>query len=150
MDASFNPTLKTLLPVFPKLTEEERSRMLFCNVAPTLTLYIRADLAGYFILHANGASSTTVEQGSLIHPSAMDDRMFKEKLAMNHAASQEIAAQDRHVDTLVQRGLRSRFAPRGRYSWQETTHQVFNQWLVKRYQAQWRREAGPKVVQSAA
>jgi phenylpropionate dioxygenase-like ring-hydroxylating dioxygenase large terminal subunit len=31
-DASFNPTLKAVLPIFPKLTEAERNRMLFINV----------------------------------------------------------------------------------------------------------------------
>jgi hypothetical protein len=37
---------------------------------------------------------------------------------------------------LVQRGLRSRFAIRGRYSWQEETHREFNKWLVDRYRAE--------------
>ncbi len=35
----------------------------------------------------------------------------------------------------MQRGLRSRFAPRGRYSWQEESHVQFNRWLVQRYEA---------------
>ena len=40
-----------------------------------------------------------------------------------------------HVDALVQQGLRSRFAPRGRYSWQEGAQSQFNRWLVRRYEA---------------
>lgn len=39
--------------------------------------------------------------------------------------------------TMVQKGLRSRFGPHGRYSWQEETLQQFNRWLVKRYRAHW-------------
>ena len=31
-DASFNPTQKAVLPVFPNLTEEDRGRMTFANV----------------------------------------------------------------------------------------------------------------------
>jgi hypothetical protein len=34
----------------------------------------------------------------------------------------------------VQKGLRSRYAPRGRYSWQEGAQSQFNRWLVHRYQ----------------
>jgi hypothetical protein len=29
--------------------------------------------------------------------------------------------------------LRSRYAARGRYSWQEESHIQFNRWLVQRY-----------------
>jgi hypothetical protein len=56
---------------------------------------------------------------------------------MNMAAAGEIIAQDLHVDKLVQVGLRSRFAPRGRYSWQEGAQQAFNRWLTPRYQQCW-------------
>jgi hypothetical protein len=51
----------------------------------------------------------------------------------------KIIAQDMHVDELVQQGLRSRFAPRGRYSWQEGAQGQFNHWLVPRYRAGWAR-----------
>ena len=37
----------------------------------------------------------------------------------------DINAQDIHVDELVQKGLRSRYAPRGRYSWQEGAQRQF-------------------------
>jgi hypothetical protein len=40
----------------------------------------------------------------------------------------------------VQVGLRSRFAPRGRYSHQEVRLPQFNRWLVRRYQSAARME----------
>ena len=46
---------------------------------------------------------------------------------------QVFVRQDQDATTKVQRGLRSRFAPRGRYSWQEESHVQFNRWLVQRY-----------------
>ena len=52
--------------------------------------------------------------------------------------SGKIMAQDQHVDELVQVGLRSRFAIRSRYSWQEGAQREFNGWLVPRYQDCWR------------
>jgi len=42
------------------------------------------------------------------------------------------------VDGLVQAGLRSRFAIRGRYSWQEGAQIAFNRWLTPRYQQTWK------------
>jgi hypothetical protein len=60
-----------------------------------------------------------MDTGFLFAPGAMADPAFDHKLDMNIRASGHIIAQDLHVDELVQQGLRSRFAPRGRYSWQE-------------------------------
>ena len=58
-------------------------------------------------------------------------------------SAQKIIAQDMHVDGLVQQGLRSRFATRGRYSWQEGAQGQFNRWLVERYRQTWARHEGP-------
>ena len=38
---------------------------------------------------------------------------------------------------MVQVGLSSKFAPRGRYSWQETAQRDLNVWLVQRYRRAW-------------
>ena len=69
----------------------------------------------------------------------MSEPLFREKLAANLQVSAKIASQDQHVDTLIQVGLRSRFAARGRYSWQEQAQREFNNWLVKRYRATWQK-----------
>ncbi|MDB5447904.1 MAG: Rieske (2Fe-2S) protein [Phenylobacterium sp.] len=136
-DTSFNPTMKAVLPIFPKLTAEERHRYLFANVPPTLSLIIRSDLVAYIILHANTHDTITARRGWLAAPGASQEVLFKERLSMNLAASAEIAEQDIHVDSLIPVGLKSRFARRGRYSWQETAQSMFNKWLTKRYRDQW-------------
>jgi hypothetical protein len=43
--------------------------------------------------------------------------------------------QDVLADTAVQRGLRSKLAPRGPFSWKETTIVQQNRWLMKRYRS---------------
>jgi hypothetical protein len=50
---------------------------------------------------------------------------------------QVFVQQDQDATEKVQRGLRSRFAPRGRYSWQEESHVQFNRWLIQRYRRHW-------------
>jgi hypothetical protein len=76
----------------------------------------------------------------------MKDPAFEHKLDMNMRATAHIIAQDMHVDELVQVGLRSRYAPRGRYSWQEGAQGQFNKWLVHRYLAARGPSSGGKVV----
>jgi hypothetical protein len=76
-----------------------------------------------------------MDTGMLFAPGAMSDPAFAHKLDMNMRATAQIIAQDLHVDELVQTGLRSRFAPRGRYSWQEGAQIQLNKWLIHRYLA---------------
>ncbi len=138
-DASFNITQRALLPIFPGLGEMERRRMVFANIPPTLSLVLTSDMVIYMILRADGPETHFVDQGVLVAPGAMRDPSFDHRMAMIMHAATDIIAQDLHVDALVQVGLRSRFAPRGRYSWQEGAQQAFNSWLVPRYRAEWAR-----------
>jgi len=136
-DAAFNPLQKAVLPVFPKLTDEERHRALFANIPPTLSLVVTSDMIIYLILHAESANSHSMTMGYLVAPGAMSVPLFEDKIAFNMNAAMEITEQDLHVDELVQVGLKSRFAPRGRYSWQERAQSDLNIWLVDRYQQAW-------------
>ena len=147
-DASFNVTQRALLPVFPGLGEVERNRMTFANIPPTLSLVVTSDMVIYLIVRADGPESHEMDTGLLFAPGAMEDPAFEHKLAMNMAAAGAIISQDLHVDGLVQAGLRSRFAIRGRYSWQEGAQIAFNRWLTPRYQQTWkamRADAGQQV-----
>ncbi|NOX69769.1 MAG: Rieske 2Fe-2S domain-containing protein [Gammaproteobacteria bacterium] len=137
-DASFNATQKALLPVFPKLTDEGRNRMVFANVPPTLSLVLTSDMVIYLIVRATGAETLEMDIGTLVAPGAMRQAGYQHCIDMNMAAATEIVAQDLHVDKLVQVGLRSRYAVRGRYSWQEGAQHDFNKWLVPRYQECWK------------
>ena len=143
-DASFNPTQKAVLPVFPRLSEADRGRMTFANVPPTLSLVMTSDVVIYLILRATGPETMEQDTGILVAPGASLDPAFPHRLEMIMTSAGKIIAQDMHVDELVQTGLRSRFAPRGRYSWQEGAQGQFNHWLVPRYRAAWRRRNGAK------
>lgn len=138
-DASFNPTQKAVLPVFPKLSEEERNRFLFVNVPPTLSLVLTSDMVMYLILRADGPERHVTETGVLCAPGAMKDPAFQLRLDMIYNATAGIIQQDLDVDRAVQKGLRSRYAVRSRYSWQERAQTDFNHWVVKRYQSAWQR-----------
>ena len=56
-DASFNATQRAVLPIFDKLDEEGRNRMVFANIPPTLSLVMTADMVIYLIVRATGAET---------------------------------------------------------------------------------------------
>jgi hypothetical protein len=78
-----------------------------------------------------------VEIGYLFHPTALEHPLFDELFEASDAGVQVFINQDQDATTKVQNGLNSRFAPRGRYSWQEESHVQFNKWLVQRYKKHW-------------
>jgi len=138
IDGGFNATRKAILPIFPDLTEEERWRSTFALLPPSLCIGTAPDQAFFFIIRPTSAQTIDVEIGYLLHHEAPAHPMFDHLLEMSDAGVQVFVAQDQDATTKVQRGLNSRFAPRGRYSWQEETHLYFNRWLVDRYRANWK------------
>ena len=135
IDGGFNATHRVIMEVFPDLTEEERTRSTFALMPPTLCFGTAPDQCFFFLIRPTGPETIDVEIGYIFHPSALDDPLFEQKVALSDAGVQVFVDQDQEATTKVQRGLRSRFAPRGRYSWQEESHIQFNRWLVQRYRA---------------
>lgn len=136
-DAAFNPTLKALFPTFPKLTEKEHSQVLFVNVPPTLSLVMNTDSVLYLTIFAESADYHSMGIGTLVKPETLKDSWFDKLMNVSGETVADIVAQDQHVDEMVQIGLKSKFAPRGRYSWQEGAQRQLNLWLVDRYQKGW-------------
>lgn len=133
IDGGFNATHHTIMPVYPDLTDEERSRSTFALIPPTLCLGTAPDQAFFFIVRPTGPETIDIEIGYIFHRSALDDPLFEHKVKLVDVGIQVFVEQDSDATTKVQRGLRSRFAPRGRYSWQEESQVRFNRWLAQRY-----------------
>ena len=137
MDGSFNPTKKCMLPIFHGLTDEQRKRGGFVLIPPTLSLAIVPDEIAYFIITPQDAQHITIHIGYCFEQSALDDPMFEYLFKAAEDGVNNFNEQDIYADAMTQKGLNSRFAPRGRYSWQEETLVQFNRWLVKRYRENW-------------
>jgi phenylpropionate dioxygenase-like ring-hydroxylating dioxygenase large terminal subunit len=146
IDSSFNPTWKAILPIFPHLTEHDRWRWIFALVPPTLALAVVPDEVAYFTILPKGANEISIQIGYLFDPHVVEMPMFEYLFEQAQAGVNNFNVQDIHADTMVQKGLRSRFAPRGPYSWQEETLQQFNRWLVKRYRAEAERQASAESL----
>jgi phenylpropionate dioxygenase-like ring-hydroxylating dioxygenase large terminal subunit len=133
IDAGFNATHRVIMDVFPRLTEEDRMRSTFALIPPVLCLGTSPDQCFFFLIRPTGPETIDVEIGYIFHPSALEDPLFEAKLTLSDAGVQVFVDQDQDATKKVQKGLRSRYAPRGRYSWQEESHVQFNRWLAKRY-----------------
>ena len=93
--------------------------------------------ASSFLIRPTGPETIDVEIGYIFHPSALDDPLFEQKVALVGCRRAGLSStRTKTRPPRCSRGLRSRFAPRGRYSWQEESHIQFNRWLVQRYQRQ--------------
>jgi len=133
-DGSFNPTQKALMPVFPHLTDEERSRGMFVLIPPTLALAVVPDEIAYFIISPQSAGTITIHISYCFDAGALEHPLFEQLFAMAEAGVDNFNREDIYADRMVQVGLRSRFAPRGRYSYQEETLRQLNRWLKVRYE----------------
>ena len=134
-DGGFNPTEKIIFPLIETLTEQERWKIQFAYIPPSLLIGLQPDSAFWFTVQPTSVDSHTLSMAYIFPPSTPQIHLFSEKL---HAAIQGVELfnnQDLPTNTAVHAGMKSRFAPRGRYSWQESVLAGFNTWLVERYTA---------------
>jgi hypothetical protein len=104
---------------------------------PTLAIAVVPDEVAYFIIDPQGPGKIEIRIGYCFDRSALEQPLFDKLFEQAKAGVNNFNVQDVHADEMVQRGLQSRFAPRGRYSWQEETLRQFNRWLVVRYNRHW-------------
>jgi phenylpropionate dioxygenase-like ring-hydroxylating dioxygenase large terminal subunit len=146
IDGGFNPMQKALLPLFPSISEEERWRVTFALVPPNLMIGLAPDQVFYFRLDPRTVGSIDLEIGYVVDPKALEHPLFDLLFAQSEMGVRVIVEQDIDATTRVQRGLRSRFAPRGRYSWQEEAQNQLNRWLVRRYREHWGARPATRVA----
>ena len=116
-DGGFNPTFRALFPVLPGTTLDERQQVVFALVPPSLLIGIQSDSAFWFAVDPTGPTSHALSMAYLFPESTVE------------------MPQDMPTNMSVQFGMQSRFAPRGRYSWQEGVLAQFNSWLVDHYES---------------
>jgi nitrite reductase/ring-hydroxylating ferredoxin subunit len=134
-DGGFNPTFKALFPPLPGTTMQERQRVVFALVAPSLLMGFQSDSAFWFYVDPTGPTSHALSMAYIFPASTVDLPDFGETLEEAIAGVSNFNRQDMPTNVATQAGMQSRFAPRARYSWQEGVLAHFNSWLVERYEA---------------
>jgi phenylpropionate dioxygenase-like ring-hydroxylating dioxygenase large terminal subunit len=150
IDYSANPSYKPLRPIISTLSEQDRWVSTFGLIPPILLIGVMTDSVLYRIVIPTGPESIDIRFGLLIPGAHLRPRRYKQIRKMEAEALKIIGAQDWSADSAVQKGLRSRFAERSPYSWQEEVLVCINRWLVSRYQTTAEQLAGPAAVQVEA
>jgi phenylpropionate dioxygenase-like ring-hydroxylating dioxygenase large terminal subunit len=134
-EGGFNPTQKALFPTISTLTAEERDSVMFAFVPPALLMGFQCDSAFWFTVLPTSASSHTLTMAYVFPRATVELPLFRHTLDFAVRGVEFFNNQDLPTNTAVQRGMTSRFAPRGRYSWQEEILPSFNRWLIERYRS---------------
>jgi phenylpropionate dioxygenase-like ring-hydroxylating dioxygenase large terminal subunit len=135
LDAAANPTAKVFHPVLPRLTDHERQRQHYVFIAPNLILNAYPDMVQILFWLPTGPETVIGTAGQLFPRTTIDRSEFNELYEAERAQSQRVFDEDFVAFSQSQRGLRSRFANRGRYARSEEVIVRFNRWLTERYRA---------------
>jgi phenylpropionate dioxygenase-like ring-hydroxylating dioxygenase large terminal subunit len=134
---------QAVFPPVATLSAEQRRRLAFVLIPPSLTLVFAPSAVAYTLITATGveatyASSDRVTSGGWVLPRttvALPD--FAERAAALREGAAKIWAQDFPVNVSMQSGRHSRFMPECRYGPLETTLVQFNAWLLRSYRSAW-------------
>ena len=133
IDVTLNHVGRSIFPPIEGLAEEQRWVTHSIVIAPGLFLQLLPDSVIAVGWVPTGVSGVRTKRHRLYPQATLDRDDFVERHAQESAAVREFVEQDLYVFERVQRGLRSRFAPRGPISPREEVMVGFNRWLVDRY-----------------
>ncbi len=126
-------------PPITTLSLEQRRRLTFAIVAPSLTLVFAPNTIAFAFLSAKGPEETLAANdrvtggGWLLPRSTAKREDFAERAARVREGARKIWAQDVPVNMNMQTGKKSVYAPDNIYGPLERTLLQFNAWLLRRY-----------------
>jgi phenylpropionate dioxygenase-like ring-hydroxylating dioxygenase large terminal subunit len=126
-------------PAIATLPVEQRSRLTFAMLPPSLTLMFAPGTIAYTLIRPVGAAATLAGSdrvtygGWLLPQSTLDLPDLTARCAAVSEGGSKIWAQDVPINRGMQAAKHSRFLPGGTYGPLETTLQQFNLWLLNAY-----------------
>jgi phenylpropionate dioxygenase-like ring-hydroxylating dioxygenase large terminal subunit len=122
-------------PLLEGLTREQRSRIVFAAVPPTMFVSMKPDSVMVFRITPEAHDAITLHVDWLFPGTTLARPDFAELMARQRAFFEVVNGQDMDVNARMYAALRSRSACRGPYSPQEATLPQLNGWLLRRYTA---------------
>jgi phenylpropionate dioxygenase-like ring-hydroxylating dioxygenase large terminal subunit len=126
-------------PAIETLPPEQRSRLTFAMLPPSLTLMFSPGTVAYTLIRPIGAEATLAGSdrvtygGWLLPQSTLDLPDLQARCAAVSEGGSKIWAQDVPMNVGMQASKRSRFSPPGIYGPLEGTLPQFNLWLLNAY-----------------
>jgi phenylpropionate dioxygenase-like ring-hydroxylating dioxygenase large terminal subunit len=133
-DGGFNSLGRSLFPILPDLSEEQRNRVLFGCIPPLYLCGLCSDYVFWIHVLPEDADHILLRVEILVPPTHLQVPNFELLLRSTMEGHQVFVEQDVEAVTKLQQGARSRLAQRGPYSHLERTLIQLNQWLNRRYQ----------------
>lgn len=139
--ASPTKTGRVLQPYLPALDKDQRSRLVYVTVAPNLLIIAMPDKVKYFLWLPDGPTKTRFAAVWMYPQSTIDRPDFHGEWQQEVEDLGDVLREDEKAWSGCQRGMASRFAPRGRYAPTEEVLVRFNRWLIGKYGAEQERRA---------
>ncbi|MFE7977435.1 aromatic ring-hydroxylating dioxygenase subunit alpha [Streptomyces shenzhenensis] len=115
------------------LTDEQRRRVMFASVPPTLFGIFQPSMVSLSLLLPTGPASMDLRRVNLYPKDAVEAPDFEEVYRLYLERKAVAIDQDARTTEALQRGYTSRYAPRGPLSWMEGNIPHLNAWLLERY-----------------
>lgn len=122
-----------LQPYLPNLTTEQRALLSYVTIAPNLLIIAMPDKVKYFHWLPSGPTSCKFAATWMYPESTMALPGFHEQWKQEVEDLALVMREDEYAWLGAQRGMHSRFAPRGRYAPPEEVLVRLNQWLFTKY-----------------
>ncbi len=121
------------LPEIEGLLDEQRGRVLFLSLMPNVFAVIQPSSVSMTILNPQGAGVMNSRRINLFPKKAAADPNFGRITNAQFERNKILIEQDQDTLLALQKAYHSRFTPRGKLAWLETSLPQLNQWLVPRY-----------------
>jgi phenylpropionate dioxygenase-like ring-hydroxylating dioxygenase large terminal subunit len=128
-------------PPITTISPEQRQRLTFVMIPPSMTMIFGPNSIAFTLLSATDVEATYASSdrqtagGWLLPRSTVDLPDFARRAARVQQGGSKIWAQDVPENMGMQKGKKSRFAPKGVYGPLEKTLPQFNAWLIHAYTA---------------
>jgi phenylpropionate dioxygenase-like ring-hydroxylating dioxygenase large terminal subunit len=129
----FEQTGHRRLPNIPGLTDEQRSRVLFVSLMPNAVAVLQPSSVTITFLNPKSAGVLSSRRINLYSADALATPGFDDIRDAQFAQMKVIIMQDQVTQAALQQAYLSKFTPRGRLSYLETSIIQLNQWIVDKY-----------------
>jgi phenylpropionate dioxygenase-like ring-hydroxylating dioxygenase large terminal subunit len=124
-----------LSPRIEGLTAEQRSRIMFASVMPTMFIILQPTFVALSFVLPQTAGTMTLRRVDLYPKAAVEQPGFQAAYAAQVEARQEAIDQDTVTTAALQEAFSSRWFGRGPLSYLEQPIVQLNRWLLQRYRA---------------
>jgi phenylpropionate dioxygenase-like ring-hydroxylating dioxygenase large terminal subunit len=121
------------LPAIEGLSTEQRSRVLFVSIMPSVVMVVQPSFITVTLLNPTAADRINLRRLNLYTKAATQVPDFDRICDEQFERMKIIIMQDQVTQIALQEAYKSRYTPRGRLSYLETAITQLNHWVVDKY-----------------